>query len=120
MTDTKTHTVTDTTITPQSDAIKVAVMNNDMRHIGETLIRLETSFSETNQRIEAKLDNAIVGFVTHDKLEDHRQADIKKHEEQDARTGKLEDWNSWAVRIVLGAVIVAVLGLVIVQNTNAL
>jgi len=103
---TKTETITRETgiIDPN---IKIAVMNNDIQHINDTLTR-----------IEAKFDGVINSFVTHEKLDDATKAAEEKHnniiasfeakaKEQDRAIVKLEDWNMWAVRIVLGAIILA-------------
>lgn len=81
---------------------KIAVLKNDMQHINQTL-----------DRMEGKFDNAITGFVTMDKLADATAASYAKHAEQDRAIKKLEDWNAWAVRIVLGVVILAVLALIV-------
>jgi len=77
-----------------SDTIKVAVMNNDIRHLNDTM-----------SRIEGKFDTAIQSFVTHEKLSDAISASDAKHIEQDKAIKGLEDWNTWAVRILAGGAI---------------
>lgn len=91
----------------QSEMVKVAVLNNDIKHLSEAMTR-----------IEGKFDTAIQGFVTHEKLSDSNRAFEAKNAEQDKAIKKLEDWNTWAVRIVLGMVITAVLGLVLITKTG--
>jgi len=101
------QTMTNTGTNSVTDAIQVAVMNNDMKHFSDTLVR-----------IEGKFDKAIQGFVPLERLAAHESADNMKHVEQDRAIKKLEDWNRWAMKIVLGAVIAAVLGIVIVKTNN--
>lgn len=86
-----------TTITSEetqndTEVVKVAVLNNDMKHLGESM-----------NRLEAKFDAAILGFVTHDKLMDMQKSADAKHSEQDKAINSLEEWNKWAIRIILGA-----------------
>lgn len=98
---TQTMTVETEVEKPSStEAIKVAVITNDIKHLGEAMNRLEVKF-----------DQAILGFVTHEKLRDVQKAADEKHKQQDKAIASLEDWNKWAVRIVLGLVISAVVGL---------
>ena len=59
------------------------------------------SLSERLERIETKLDDVVVQLPT--------VADL------DRRVTILESWQSWAQRIVIGAVITALIGLVIVN-----
>lgn len=86
----------------QSPGAKIAVLKNEIHHVNETV-----------KRIETKLDNMALNFVTESqRTADKEQAD-QKHREQDDRIHSLENWNSWAVKIVLGAVLTAILSLVI-------
>ena len=86
-----------------SPEVKIAVLNNDIKHINDTLSRMEQKF-----------DSAISGFVTFDKLADAQRAADAKHAEQDAAIKKLEDWNTWAVRIVLGAILTSGVGVLFI------
>lgn len=86
------------------DAIKVAVMDTHIKHLNDTMVR-----------IEGKFDTAISTFVTQDKLADAQLRADEKHKEQDLAIKKLEDWNLWATRIVLGAVLLAGMGVVLVK-----
>ena len=88
-----------------SDAVKLAVVNTEIKHLSEAMVR-----------IEGKFDTAINNFVTNEKLSDAQKRADEKHKQQDLAIKKLEDWNTWAVRIVGGAIILAVLGTVIVKN----
>lgn len=66
--------------------------------------------------LHAKLDTLRDGFVSHEQMaEAIKQGDLV-HADFEKRISKLEDWNSWGVRIVLGAVFLAVLGLVVKSN----
>ena len=106
----KQTTIRETEVTEsESPTVKIAVMNNDMKH-----------FSETLERIEGKFDTAIMGFVTHEKISDIEKAHTEKHNTQDRAIAKLEEWNVWATRIVLGAVILAILGIVFAKTNNLL
>lgn len=80
-------------------------MNNDIKHINDTLARMETKF-----------DNVINSFVTTDKLTDLTTSITTKNTQQDKAITLLENWNMWAVRIVLGAVLIAGVGLLIANG----
>lgn len=81
-------------ISGENPEVKIAVMNADIKHMNETLVR-----------IEGKFDSAMTGFVTFDKLADAMEASNTKHAEIDRAISKLENWNTWAVRIVFGAIV---------------
>lgn len=96
--------------------VEIAVLNRDIMHINTTLARME-----------GKFDSAMLNFVTIDKLVDAQKAAdathaameekcAEKDKQQDEAIKKLEDWNTWAVRIVLGAIILAVVTLVLKSN----
>jgi len=97
---TQTMTVETETEQSQSEVIKLAVTNNELKHLSESM-----------KRLEAKFDKAILGFVTHEKLNDVEKAFNTKHGVHAEKIAGIEDWNKWAVRIVLGLVIAAVVGL---------
>lgn len=82
-----------------TDAIRVAVMNTEIKHLSESL-----------SRIEGKFDIAISTFVTDDKLADAQRAADAKHKEQDKAIKKLEDQNTWIIRTVGTLLIAAVVG----------
>lgn len=88
----------------ESPQVKIAVLNNDIKHINDTLARMETKF-----------DAAIGGFVTIDKLVDSQKAADEKHAEILDRIIHLEAWNTWAIRIVLAGIIS---GIVYVVTNN--
>lgn len=81
-------------VSGENPEVKIAVMNADIKHMNDTLVR-----------IEGKFDNAMTGFVTVDKLADAQAAATTKHVEIDRAINKLENWNTWAVRIVFGAIV---------------
>jgi len=97
-----TQTMTTETDGENPAAISVAVVKNEIKHLNESMNRLEIKF-----------DAAILGFVTHEKLKDAQKAADAKHQEQDKAIASLEDWNKWAVRVALGIVATAIGALVI-------
>lgn len=84
----------------QEDApqVKIAVLNNDVKHMNETLVR-----------IESKFDNAIQGFVTFDKLADAQKSSEEKHLEIDKHLQSLDNWNTWAARLIIAGVVTFVI-----------
>lgn len=81
--------------------VKMAVMNSDIKHMNDTLVR-----------IEGKFDSAMTNFVTVEKLADAQKAAIAEHVEIKQSINKLENWNTWAVRIVFGAIVSIVVYLI--------
>ena len=99
---TSTQTLTTETDGENPGAISVAVVKNEIKHLNESMNRLEIKF-----------DAAILGFVTHEKLKDVQKSNDEKHKEIDKAIGGLEDWNRWFVRIVLGLFVTGLAALVI-------
>lgn len=89
-----------------SPGAKIAVLRNEVRHVNETL-----------NRVELKLDNMAVNFVTSSQLAAAQTLADLKHEQYDKKIASLEGWNAWATRIVLGLVLTSVVGLVVLKNT---
>ena len=89
----------------QSEVIKLAVTNNELKHLIESM-----------NRLEAKFDKAILGFVTHEKLNDVEKAFNAKHTVHSEKIAGLEDWNKWAIRLILALVIAAVGGVIFVTK----
>ena len=89
-----------------SPQVKIAVLNNDIKHINDTLTRLE-----------GKFDTAINGFVTLDKLADAQQKADAAHSEIWKAINKLENWNTWAIRLVI-ATILAGIGVIVKTNVT--
>lgn len=75
---------------------------------------LEKSQAAGFARIDAKLDSIGQGFVTVNQLNIAQKNADDKHGEQDRRITRLEEWNTWAQRLVLGAVITGIIGTVAV------
>lgn len=86
-----------------SPEVKIAVMKNDIKHINDTLIRMEQ-----------KWDVAIKSFVTTDQLALIIANGEEKHIELNSRIRSLENWKDWIIRAILLIVIAAVLGTVFV------
>lgn len=74
---------------------------------------LEKSQAANFARIDLKLDSIGQGFVTVNQLNVAQQSADRKHREQDLRITRLEEWNIWAQRLVIGMVITAIVGTVI-------
>jgi predicted nucleic acid-binding Zn-ribbon protein len=66
-------------VAEDSPHIKIAVMNNDIKHINESL-----------NRIESKFDSAIQSFATNQQLTDAIATSESKHKEYDRLLTKLE------------------------------
>jgi len=90
---------------PQSEVIKLAVTNNELKHLSESM-----------NRLEAKFDKAILRFVTHEKLNDVERAFNAKHSVHSEKIAGLEDWNKWAIRVILLLVASAVGGVIFVTR----
>lgn len=68
--------------------------------------------------LHGKLDELRDGFVSHEQLaEAVKQGDLV-HTDQERRISKLERWNEWLVRLVVGAVILAILALALNTKTG--
>lgn len=78
--------------------------------------RLEITQAERFNSLEAKLDNITTGFVTTAQLLAAQTRADDKHREQDRAIRALESWNTWAARIVIGAVLTAVMALLLKGN----
>ena len=89
----------------QSEVIKLAVTNNELKHLSESM-----------NRLEAKFDKAILGFVTHEKLNDVEKAFNAKHSVHSEKVAGLEDWNKWAIRVILLLVASAIGGVIFVTK----
>lgn len=89
----------------QSEVIKLAVTNNELKHLSESM-----------NRLEAKFDKAILGFVTHEKLNDVERAFNAKHSVHSEKIAGLEDWNKWAIRVILLLVASAIGGVIFVTK----
>ena len=89
----------------QTEVIKLAVTNNELKHLSESM-----------NRLEAKFDKAILRFVTHEKLNDVERAFNAKHSVHSEKIAGLEDWNKWAIRVILALVIAAVGGVIFVTK----
>lgn len=77
--------------------------------LGRRLEKFESTMTGTLDTVLQKLDNR------------PDWADVRRIETGlTDRLKKLEDWQTWAGRVILGAVILAVLGVVLVTKTGAL
>lgn len=85
----------------QTEVIKLAVTNNELKHLSESM-----------NRLEAKFDKAILRFVTHEKLNDVERAFNAKHSVHSEKIAGLEDWNKWAIRVILLLVASAIGGVI--------
>lgn len=89
---TKTRIITEkeTAMTNESQDVKIAVMENNIKHI-----------IESQSRIEQTLQIAISGFVTVDKLADVMKASDAAHDDIYGQLTSLRNWNTWATRSIL-------------------
>jgi hypothetical protein len=92
---------------PQTTAgsIAEAVMNTELKHVNQTMAR-----------IEGKFDKAIEGFATKESVEAIVKAGDAKNVEQDAAIKKLEDWNTWFMRTAGALLIAAIVGGVLITK----
>lgn len=82
--------------------VEIAVLKNDIKHISDTM-----------NRLEGKFDLALGTFVPLDKLVDAQKSSEVKHIEIDARLDKLESWITWATRGLLIAILTAALTFIV-------
>jgi hypothetical protein len=71
--------------------------------------------TEVRSMNDTLISNSLL-VATKKELEAEKIIATAKHAEQDERIAKLEEWNSWAVKIVLGLLIAAVIGTVTVTK----
>jgi hypothetical protein len=95
----------ETAMPTESDAVKVAVMNNELKNLNTTMIR-----------VEGKFDDAIKNFASNERVDALKQAADAKHKEQDQAIKKLEDWNTWFMRTAGALLIAAVIGGVLITK----
>lgn len=91
----------------QSPGAKIAVLKNEIHHVNETV-----------KRIETKLDNMALNFVTESQRTADKEQANQKNSEQDKAIKALEDWNLWAQRLVIGAVIAAALAALVLKGNQ--
>jgi hypothetical protein len=90
--------------------------NNHPNVLAYRVGQLEKTVNEGFITLHSKLDTLRDGFVSHEQMaEAIKQSDIV-HADFERRISKLEGWNSWGAKIVLGTVFLAILGLVIKGN----
>lgn len=78
--------------------------------------QLEKTQKEGFLALNDKLEGIVQGFVTEKEMADAKVAAAEKHADMERRLTKLEGWNVWVTRIVLGAVVLGVLALLFSQN----
>lgn len=85
--------------------VKVAVLQNTVSHLNDTL-----------NRVEAKLDTMALNYVTNAQLiVAQKQAD-DVHLVFKTRIDELEKSQTWVYRLVVGAVITAVMGVLLTKG----
>jgi hypothetical protein len=80
---------------PTAGSIAEAVMNTELKHVNQTM-----------SRIESKFDEAIKSFATKERVDAIVETNAVKNAEQDLAIKKLEDWNTWFMRTA-GALLIA-------------
>lgn len=96
---------------------KIDKLQFQMEAMQEGVKDLKNLSRETNQRLEVMQK----GFVGRDEFKDYqvqvgKLASQKDLDEAIKKIAGLQEWNTWAIRLVLGAVILAVLGAVLITN----
>ena len=78
--------------------------------------QLEKTTANGLKEVKEELVNLKNHFVTHADLDAAKQQSDLEHQNIKDDIKELQDWNKWAIRIVLGIVITAVVGMVIVTK----
>lgn len=85
--------------------VKVAVLQTTVGHLNDTL-----------NRVEQKLDTMALNYVTNAQMVvSQKQAD-EIHNSMKSRINDLEKSQTWVFRVVVGAVITAVMGVLLVKG----
>jgi hypothetical protein len=87
--------------------------------VGQLEIKQEKGFAELKEQNGAQIkmiSDLAHNFASKSDLQSAQREGDAVHEVLDKRLGKVEGWLTWAARIILGAVLAAVLGLVIVTK----
>jgi hypothetical protein len=81
--------------------------------------QLEKTFAEGFQRLEAKIDDMTHNFVTKNDLMETEQRNTMEHSRLEGELDRVEidvreiqEWMKWITRIVIGAVVAAVLAII--------
>lgn len=91
--------------------------------VGQLEIKQEKGFADLKEQNGAQIK--MIGDLAHnfatktDLTAAQREGDAV-HDGLDKRIGKIEGWMTWAGRIVIGAVLAAIIGLVVVTKTGGL
>lgn len=81
----------------------------DFEHLSRSVAELSQTIKEFNTMLE-------LNYVRKDVYARDQASHDHTHGEQQKDIDDLTDWKDWALRIVVGAVMLALLGLVIVQR----
>ena len=93
--------------TPQNDKITLAVVNNEIKHMNKSI----SDLTDELRAHRLATDDRIAAFEYKVDRQLEAKADCKRVE-------KIEEWMKWAGRIVIGAVMAAVIGSVVVSVKN--
>ena len=83
-----------------------------IQELGIHFVYLCEDVSELTALVKEQSKN----YATKEELRTAIKIAEEKHKDQDKAIKDLEDWNLWAQRLVIGAVILAVVGLVLKGN----
>lgn len=105
------------TIDNQNQDKKIDKLQFQMEALQDDFKEFKNIQKETNARLEVMQK----GFVGRDEYKEFqvlvgRLATQKDLDASNAKIKDLEGWNTWAIRIVIGAVILAVLGTVLITR----
>jgi hypothetical protein len=81
----------------------------DFEHLSHSVAELSQTIKEFNTMLE-------LNYVRKDVYARDQDAHKVVHADQAKDIADLTDWKDWALRIIVGAVMLALLGLVIVQR----
>lgn len=81
----------------------------DFEHLTRTVAELSSTIKDLQTMMTAT-------YVRKDVYERDQTSHDHTHQEQQKDITALEGWRDWALRIIVGAVMLALLGLVIVQR----
>ena len=88
----------------------------DMQELKIEIAKIGTQMNESNRRLEAierNIDRVVEGMAASNLKVTEISADVEDHER---RISSIEEYVSWGVKIVLGVVFMAILGLVVIKG----
>jgi hypothetical protein len=75
--------------------------------------QLEVVVDKGFKALHEKLDELRDGFINHEQFDEAQKQNAQARAEIERRVYRLERWNDWLARLVIGAVVLAIIALVI-------